>query len=539
MSFPTSSVLRLALALVLLSSGIGHAAEIAPSISSEIGWDSNRSGSSGDGGDDGDGRLRVSPQLDFRQQTGRFRFDTQFRLTYEDSLEFKKNEEEVDQFVVASATWAISARTELSIRNSFARTENIDRSLDIEPVLLTEPPDPETRSRRSTRNISTIELSHAFTPRWLGSMSASYQFRDFRTKDRSDRSAINGSAHLRYVLNARANVGLGVASSYDSFEATQGVGRRETRRGSRSRVYRGFVSLLYQFAPDLTLDMQVGPGWLETRTKPGPLVFPVVPFSARNFDGFLPEQLDPPFPDNLPLAFPLLNLGCQSVDGLQTEEGCFPGFTPILVDPTSNTRLKRNREGGSSNNSSGLQFFAQSRITKAFEWGEVSVGYNRSQGGSGGLGRSTINDTVLLSVDWQPTALWEVTGSFSWDQRESAGRSPLDVSVVQPGTIWVADDGTGRFEFTDPGAGFTPIDVVLSPSGNGFATVGSDSGAEDITSYLLRLSAERQMSERFSIFGNWNWRRQENDGSFSGTGEPADIFRLFLGFRYRFDPYIF
>ena len=110
-----------------LAGGSAYGAELAPAIESEIGYDSNNEGRSSN--EDGQARTRTMPEISLRETLGRLAFDAKVKVAYDNALNPGDPDDYFDQFGDLGVVWDLSSRTQLSLSNTFARVQNIDRTV--------------------------------------------------------------------------------------------------------------------------------------------------------------------------------------------------------------------------------------------------------------------------------------------------------------------------------------------------------------------------------------------------------------------------
>ena len=202
----------MAVGLALLCAGPAPAAELQPAIRSELGYDSNNEGRTRD--EDGGARLRTVPSVSLREAFGRFSFNANARVAYDNAIDFDDADDYFDQFGSLGATWDATSRTQLSLTSSFARVENLDRVYGVDSFAVGDIPDPSGRRSRTFSNSNAFTLTHRLTSRWTASARANYSFRDFRDENETDRHGYGSSMSLGYALNARANLNFGGRAAY-------------------------------------------------------------------------------------------------------------------------------------------------------------------------------------------------------------------------------------------------------------------------------------------------------------------------------------
>ncbi len=528
----------LAAALALLWAGPAPAAELQPAIQSEIGYDSNNAGRTRD--EDGGVRLRTTPGVSLRETVGRFSFDANARVAYDNAIDFDDADDYFDQFGSLGAAWDVTSRTKLTLRSSFARVENLDRVYAVDSFARDEIPDVAGRRSRTTTGRSVFRLSHRLTSRWTASAEANYSFRDFRDEEDTDRHGYGSTLSLGYALNARTGLNFGGRYAYDSYESTS------FRRGSRTRYYQGFVGVSHLLAPDLQLSLSGGPAWVDRTTNPGSLDFRTYPFvtAFSPIPGIVltPEDFgaDPSQPYGFVLeAGPGVTV-CDDIEGvLYAPSTCFPAATtggqiiPVLMTTENNpVNPDQSRVAGDSSDTAGWDFFGSASIVKSWEWGDVGLAYNRRESPGGNRGTASTSDSVSLSATgYRPAPLWQVGGFFVFTSRKSAGRVPQDLAALTPTPIQVNAEGI----IGGPGTLFTIPTAGLS---DGYVTDGSFKSEDDLKSYQVELLVDRTITQHLESYATFTWRRDDQELR-SGSDVSIDVYRVFLGLRYTFDPVLF
>lgn len=543
-SNPTCSyLLATGLALALGTSSMappGHAGELVPAIGTELGWDSNNDGETQ--GEKGTVRTRTTPEISIREEIGRLALNASARIAYDASLDFDDLDDFFDEFADVGLQWQASSRTSFSAANQFARVENIDRAIAIDGFALEEIPDTENEQTRTIRNRASVGVLHRLTSRWTARAGATYLIREYNSDSRFDQDSLSGDASLNYAWNARTTVGIGGRFSYDSYEPTP------FQRGVRARYYQSFASLGYLIAPDLKMSMSVGPAWVQQETKPGALSFRTYPFVTSYRDPVTGQNITPVDlgkDPSEPFAFLLNANTCASVDGFRVSDCLVQGFptsnppvpamlppVPVLITNANNPIVEAASQlGGSSNDTSGLDIFASFSLVKSWEWGDVSLAYNRRETSSGGVGTGATADSIsLFTSGYEPAPLWKLSGLFNWTQREASGNVPRDLAAVTLTNLLVDENGL----INGPGTLVPVANVAIADQG-GFVTDGSFDRADDVSSYFLSLRAERRVSRNLVAFGTWSWRHDDRSGQLQ-SDSTLDVFRIFVGARYTFDP---
>ena len=247
--------------------------------------------------------------------------------------------------------------------------------------------------------------------------SGTFFLREYRTENRSDQTGLTGSTSLSYALNARTSLIGGVRVNYDSYQQST------RQRGSRTRYYQAFAGFEYLIAPDLRMSLQAGPAWIDQTTNPDRLDFRTYSF-VGSFNGLLPQDfLDPSVDPGQPFGFLLDQSSCPTLGGVSyasvfsfaNPSGCViatdSGGNPVpVLQTTSNNPIRTGQPqlaGRSEDEDDGWDLFASFELVKTWEWGDVSLSYNRRQTDSGGgVGNSSIADSVsLIASGFEPAPM--------------------------------------------------------------------------------------------------------------------------------------
>lgn len=241
--------------LVAATGAAGDGLELVPAISTEFGYDSNVTRSNRN--EEDDGVFRLVPSVSFRKPSGDLRFDANYQFGYEKYL--TENISDGDNHIARlTSDWRISDRTELSLRERFAYTRNLNDRFDSGDIAPGDSPDLVFERERQTANNVSLALSHRLRPRWQLDTEASHELLD---DNQQDRESVRGSAQSLYLWTPRLSAGFGGGGGYDSFE-----GGNQT--GNRTVFTQGFLVIQYALRPDITLSAQGGPAWRKTTIAP-------------------------------------------------------------------------------------------------------------------------------------------------------------------------------------------------------------------------------------------------------------------------------
>ena len=234
----------------------GDGFELIPAIATEFGYDSNIARTPSNKEDDG--VFRLLPQLTFRKPRGDLTFDASYQFAYEKYLTENVSDGD-DHFARLTTGWRLSERTQLTLQERFAYTENLNDRFDTGEIAPGDTPDLVFERDRFTANNVTLGLSHQLRPRWQLETSATHGLLDGENRDRwSGR----GSVQTLYLWTPRLSTGFGGMGGYDSYEGSG------TRVGNRTVFGQGFLVVRYQLRPDISLEGTVGPAWRQTTIGP-------------------------------------------------------------------------------------------------------------------------------------------------------------------------------------------------------------------------------------------------------------------------------
>ncbi len=331
-----------------------------------------------------------------------------------------------------------SPRTTVTLSDSFARLEKLTFIANQATV----DPNIDDENRRTTVNTVDLFASHMLTQRFSVYGAGQHTIYRFDRSQDEDNDYLQGTAGVNYALTPTLSVGGGGRYGYRSFDA-------QTNRA------------LPGFPPNLRpCNGTDGPG---ART--------------RSASGFVSARYQ--YDENTSAE---LQAGPARVE---TRNYVCPGFntsyTPQDVNQTT--------------------WFASGELLRKWKQVQASVRYNRFEG-LGGVGNTTINDTLTARVRWQPARHWDVIVRGGWLRRvQNAARNPTTGVRVNTET----------------------------------------------TTWTLAGTIRRQLARRLSVSLDATYRNQDQDEKVSNPqGSPLvpgrfrgsfEAWRVFAGIRYELEPF--
>lgn len=252
--------------------------------------------------------------------------------------------------------------------------------------------------------------------------------------------------------------------------------------------YSGYAGLNYALGPKLT----VGGGgqasyWIfDAENNDNPASNPIPPCANENgpkartlsYSGFLSASY---------LASEHTSIEVQGGPARIETQNWFCGQTPLPIF------LKQESEQ--------FTWFAQAELLHRFsQFLSTSLRYRRSEG-LGGVGSTTVNDTLIARASWKPIRYWNLELRGSWIGRQAVGvRSPVDRLKEE----------------------------------------------SDTNTWTIAATVTRQILRRLRVGLDLSYRSQSEDRSFSNPDNVAvpvdqgirdfDAYRIFGTVSYEFDP---
>ncbi len=437
-------------------------------------------------------RSLLGPRISLRDPHGRFTYSLDYLGQFSWYIEpWNSRLNAWEQSISANASYAISRRTQLSVRESFhdlssvrfgsAEVEDLSDTLD-------------AGQNKFKRNSFGYELSHSFTRRIAGVLAGQHDWLDFeRNINRSDSSSMGMQGQLIYSLTSADRVGAGVSFAYQAFE--QAVGTPT----SRGRIWNAFVSWSHRFTEDFRIDLSGGPTFIESTTSNDIAVLNV----GASVD-----------PATLGLQFPLIaDCSDGGLGGGLLESTCLVSAPSPEDAPTLAAVTLPFGSGGDTQDD--LTYFARIRLTQRWIDWEFSALYSRSESNAAGDGGTSTLDRVLFRLRYDPNQTWDVYTSVGWNRRDRATRP------VQIADFVVVDDGNGFAE---------RVSVV--------ERLGSRQVNTDQVSLVLGATRtfSRLLSANLEFRYRYQFRRRTNQNATTNSNFAANFFILNARINYSLAP---
>jgi hypothetical protein len=312
------------------------------------------------------------------------------------------------------------------------RVANTFRFLEKITFSPTENPDPDLddSNRRTISNEFSVGGSHLITKFTSLYANGSYMVNRYSQSTDEDNELLGGNAGIQHVLTRQLSVGMGGQASYRTFQP------------ERNRLPFGFCQ------------GRDGPG---SRS----LSYSGVFFVAYTFSETMTANAQG---------------GPARIES--DDHQCL--FNPFVRGSGQYVKTENEQD----------TWFASGEFIKHFKNAKTSVRYRRSEG-LGGVGTTTVNDTLSVRFDWTPARHWDLGAQASWIQRSQ-------------------DTGSRR-------------------------------SSTDSMTWTASGSVARQIAKRTRVSFDLSYRKNEPDGQQGGaatasTGQDYDIIRAFVGIKYEFDP---
>jgi hypothetical protein len=482
----------------------------APAAELELGWfgtaeydDNIFNTADGEGDKTDDVAIRTGPIIGLKQSQGGVTYELRYEPRYETFVD-NSDLDEFDHAAFGRVRWQVDSTTTLTAVERFNLTHSLNRATfigdsafpDAAPDL-----DVEVARQELIQNAVSLELSHFFTPRLQGILTAGQSLFRSDREDRYDSDGYSGGARLLYTVTSKDQVGGGVTVSFQDFSDIENdVG--EDTEGEDSIAYNLFATWIHTFDPTMTLSVQAGPTWIDTDRPDPEDSREVLTYPTRNVGGgfaFIDSRTCPtddgvPFESSACRIFPFSYSGAA-------------GAALSAANRPTTVFLDDDRDDGGED----LTYFAAVSLQKRWERWRVILSYNRRDSSASGVGQSTVLDVAALQLVWDPTPRW----TLSFLAQASLRDQNVDNQVAV--------------------VGLAPAVLLGAPASRSITLrlVDSDSASE-VTTYRAMLRVKRRIGRRAELFGQLTYLRQETDGGLDDR--TLDNFRALFGARYMFDP---
>jgi len=430
--------------LWLVCAGVpAFAADLELSAGGEVEYDNNVFRSDTDKENDILFRLRPGVRV-FEDRGDDLNFSLGYELPVEFSVDNTEELDDVDHSLGGQFGYHANDRVEIFGNDQFGYLRSTLRGSGVDTDALSDTQNfPAFTDERDQVKINDAALgtSYRFSPRLVGRLVGSTDFFDSTRSDRARVYSVGGMADASYTLTAKHQLGVGGGYTFQDFDDREDTSGSEIP-GSQTNSYRLFGTWRWLIDQTLSLEVQVGPAYLETQQNDADPVRLVVrvPFNqlpAATVTGFFDENGNA-LPANTPispgsllvpslLTQPGQGPNCGTVDGVPVVSGCNFNvvldavddqsiISSILNDTVAVTNL--NPSGDSDQN---FNLFANVVLTK--HWSPTlasALRYTRQQDSASGLGGTAILDAVSLSNTWDFWDRWQLALRGDWTRRESA-----------------------------------------------------------------------------------------------------------------------
>ncbi len=475
-------------------------------------WDNNVFNTSEDApGRARDFLFRVGPKIRLRRTQGDLSYDVQYETLWE-SFANQTAPSVFDHYAFGRAAWQVGPRTTLFATDRFALTRSLNRG-----GFLVDPAAPdavatteiEVARQRIKRNIATLGVTHAFTPRLEGSGSLDYLIFQRSAANSFDNTTLSGTGQLLYALSENDRVGGGMGVTWQTFDGTA------TQNGSNTFFYRWFATWIHVFDPTMTLSVSGGPTLIDSDTRgsrPTTGLAQQFPFRNTETGGvrFIDSNTCPTNDSDTPVE-------AETCDVFPTE---FQGQAAQIVRSAPLRQIDLVDDGDDFGST--VTFFGSIEFVKNWETWRTILGYRRTDSSASGLGQSTVLDAITGQLIWEPDRNWDLRFVTQFTSRTSATNQTANA-------IGLGDPVTN---FTLLAAGGVPVTVFGTASPSTSLVLASSDQFTDVRDVRVFLNVQRKIGRDFEFFGRLTYIYQ--DGDIGGRSRTFDKFGAFFGFRYRF-----
>lgn len=355
------------------------------------------------------------------------------------------------------------------------------------------------------RNYFDVGVEHFFTPRTRFNMNLRTGLLD--AQDGSDRIANQESyvigASLTRAMTKRDKLSVGAEVGHQEFQ-----GIRE-QHDSDEQTYYLYGGWEHQWSRDLALSFRAGPAYMKNDSRPESSVplHGIVHLGGDQFEVITTTGCSNP--GALPGTF-------AGTAGCQRQTVTDAGLHALLADRVSATGAYNKP----SVDDTTVSLFAEIEFIKRWERSSLGFHYIRSTAAQHlvGFESSTIQDMVELQGRHQFTKQLAGVATLTWNQYESS----TDLAVPQMMGV------TGAAS-TVPNA-WTTIDVFYVDINQ----------RVDVETIRAAMSLRYQLDRRSTILFGTSYLYRTSESAFENTGSNrqlrSDVFRVWLGYTFRFEP---
>lgn len=366
------------------------------------------------------------------------------------------------------------------------------------------------------RFVANIGFEHSLSPRTLGSVGLDYNRWDYTTPSNVNNQGFGARVELTHALHPRVVLGANVDARYRAFEETSFAPSAYTT------VVNSNLLAIVDLTETLKFQASGGPAGVVTRQSvPGPRL-------GSRFGGL----------EGGTTACPVGPCGrlwgvsaatssfCATSFGNAILSTCLPSSTfappPDVVNEQALIPLDPNQVVF-GRESEDLTYFVSLLLTQRFVRGSFLVAFVRNEDAGGGVGATTILNTVSARFAYSLTDVWKLAMNGVYTQRESVSTLPrTSVSARQSATT-VNDSRFGVVNLAEAQY------VVASTALSNFQ--------QTVAAFDAILT--RRMGEHSSLRFTFRYDNQSQDTAIFTPSVGFDNYTGGVSFVYEFDPYKF
>jgi hypothetical protein len=236
------------------------AVDVNLGIAAEAVYDSNVGRSAARERDDVSFRFR--PTIGIRSQDRKFGVNFSYSPTYEAFVTYT-DLNDLTHRLVNSFTYAASEKTDLALSNRLSILEVLN-SGDLDDIdEEAQVPDQDVARDRVLLYGTSLNIEHAFSPRWAGSTDIGFDLFNSDRENSVDSRTVSASQSFSYAINASNRIGGGGSAVVQMFDEV------EFLPASTTYIYRVFGTYVRNFGERTTLSINLGPALISTDQDSG------------------------------------------------------------------------------------------------------------------------------------------------------------------------------------------------------------------------------------------------------------------------------
>jgi hypothetical protein len=491
--------------------------------------------------------FRFSPTIDIRQDSERLGFSLYYEPIYEAFTTYT-DANALSHNLSNKATYRFSDRTNIGLASRFQVKYVLnDRDFDTIDEGTTPVPDNDIRREEMFLFDTSLNLTHALSPRWTAATDLAFDLFDPRERRNTVGSqTVSAFQNFSYAHDASNVFGIGGGAVVQMFDEVN------TLPGSDTYIFRLFASYERHFGESTTLTIRAGPAYILTRQDDahgvGSPVYPFIPVDGDTTVGALRAQGIPimdVFGQGLTDDTVVLDgsvvvpnprtciddvvgpMGSTVLEGsrcsfqlvLRADDPVEGPAAAVVTDPANETETEI---PGSESISDDSTFTIFGDIELLHRWTPnlySSISYSRSDSTTAGQGASSVADSVSFLTVWRPTPLWDVSLRAGYVKRQS----PTDLSRSFLEVV------------REPDAGLASAGLVRL---TGSSVLVKDSRSVDTQRWGAAARIARRVTRHITVSALATWSTQDSAHTSRSPNEFGNISAI-LGFKYDFDPFRF